>query len=997
MAKEPIRKFFDDVQMAAESGGRQLDKNGKPLVGRYRDGSTPAPSKRAYGAGQMQIGTARNTAKARGIAWDEQKFLTDKNYNLTLADAHMEDLTKKYGDRTLARAAYHSGEPAVDRAIAKYGRDGFAAGLGPEGRKYIQMVSNGAGGAYNSSKPGQGVANPQAYLADLESKLAPEAKASGTVTQPAKAIFGSDAELGRRADAVEGNLQKQGAQLEVLDQTMEVAQTAAREAMTRQISETRDVSNEITEGTRALKEKVLPIFQARGRIADQLDKVNTMNPLERGLRGIFDMNYDDDYLEGQLDKYDRTLKARSDDFNYLNQLHGVALQEVERRYTLDTAMPALMHKQAEEDYGLVGMRITQTAGMLGALRDRISTESQVISAKAMAREDLMGRIDIPTVTDLMTKAQENGGMVQFNGVEFSYKELRDRLERDEQQNLQTEAYKMSIAGGRMDMATKYAENLARSLTRPQLEAAINNGGVYNGVQLPQDVLTNLYQGAISRDETRANVVAREMPAKLAMDTATNHLNQVTGLYQRGRGLFGNQAMEGSAPFTERAGSLVRRLTQAVQNGEPPEVVAALTQQIAQNSEQYTKFVDDRILQNVGGDKRAAGYLKGFVYGSQLSPGTAAEALTYFAMKGNLPEGVSLSPEAKQVFQKAQTLVQTHRGDRVNGKPISEQQLMGIVQRELTGAASQIMGQARSDKLWGDLPAVAKASGAPFGRFDGTRWAQIRSEAAMTGAEAIAKSLNTTPQNVLVMLRTGRPISNDEAGRQLLKQAQARAGEFNGVEMQTTIRLLDLEKQVTPGRRNSSVLTDFLGSPQFSNGISTYGRSLGSQSMGEYLVNPLVSGATERNFINIRDNALDAQARIHQSDRQLAQNPSTNIMLQPRKRTAMILQSIPGINKEGSDALAPFVSSFYDNFGRGEWPAMETPNSRFIREDNALLAALQKTTFPDKRLEQYRRIAVKGWAEHATAQQGFVTRMLDGIFGDEPSILDAERIPGMTAN
>lgn len=869
--------------------------------------------------------------------------------------------------------------------------------LASSGGKPVSQSQNGAGGAYNSSAPGQGVANPQAYLADLESALGPEAKASQNVQQNSSRIFGSDQELATRADAVEGQLVQQGNQINVLDQAMEVAQTAAREAMTRQVEQTRDVSNEITAGTQALKEKVLPVFQARGRIADQLDKLATMNPLERGIRGIFDLNYDDDYLEGQLDRFDRTLKARSDDFNYLNQLHGVALQEIERRYSMDTAIPQLMQKQAEEDLGLTGMRITQTAGMLGNLRDRISTESQLISAKAMAREDLMGRLDIPTVTDLMTKAQENGGIVQYNGVEFSYKELRDRIQQSEQQELQTEAYKMSIASGRMDMATKYAENLARSLTRPQLEAAINNGGVYNGVQLPQDVLTNLYQGAISRDETRANVVAREMPAKLAMDTATSHLNQVTGLYQRGKSLFGNQAMEGSAPFTDRAGQLVRRLTQAVQNGEPPEVVAALTQQIAQNSEGYTKFMDDRILRQVGGDKRAAGYLKGFVYGSQLSPGTAAEALTYFAMKGNLPEGVSLSPEARQVFQKAQKLVQDHRGDRVNGKPISENQLMSIVQRDLTGAASQIMGQARHDNLWGDMPGVAAASNHPFGKFNRTRWAQIRSEAAMTGAEAIAKSLNTTPQNVLAMLRTGKPVTNDEAGRQLLTKTQQRAGEFNGVEMQTTVRLIDLEKQITPGRRNSSVLTDFIGSPQFSNGINTYGRSLGSQSMGEYLVNPLVSGATERNFIDTRQNLLDAQSRIHQTDRQLAQNPSSAILLQPRKRTAMILESMPGLGKEGAQALAPFVSQFYDSFGRGEWPQLESPNSRFMREDAAMLAALQKTQFQDKRLETYRKLAIKGWNDHATAQQGFVTRMLDGIFGDEPSIWSAEKIPGITGN
>lgn len=977
MANKPAA-FLDHITAAAESGNRNYDDKGRPVTS----------PKGARFAMQVMPATARDPGF--GLKPADPNNAEDMN---RLGREYRAVMERRYGgDYAKMWAAYNGGPGRVDAAIAKGGAN-WLDHMPAETRDYVRKNmgrTNGAGGAYNSSQPGQGVANPQAYLADLESSLGPEAKASGNVRQNSTRIFGSDEELARRADAVEGNLVQQGQQINVLDQAMEAAQAAAREAMTRQVQDTRDISNAIVTGTNELKEKVMPVFRARGRVADQLDKLATMNPLERGIRGIFDLNYDQDYLEGQLDQFDRTLKARSDDYEYLNRLHGVALQEIQRRYGLDTAIPDLMQKQAEEDLGLTGMRITQTAAMLGNLRDRITTESQLISAKALAREDLLGRLDLPTVTDLMTQAQQNNGIVQFNGVEFSYKELRDRIQAGEQQELQMEAYRMSIASGRMDMATKYADNLARSLTRPQLEAAIQNGGVYNGVQLPQDVLTNLYQGMIARDETRANVVAREMPAKLAMDTATSHLNQVTGLYQRGKSLFGNQSMEGSAPYTERAGQLVRRLTQAVQNGEPPEVIAALTQQIAQNSEGYTKFIDDRILRQVGGDKRAAGYLKGFVYGSQLSPGTAAEALTYFALKGNLPEGVSLSPEARQVFQRAQTIVQNHRNDRVNGKPVSESALMSIVQRELTESASRIMGQARHDKLYADLPGVAKATGSPFGGFSGQRWAEIRAEAQMTAAESVAKGLNTTPQNVLQMMRTGRPITNDENGRQLLQRTQQAAAQFNGVEMQTTVRLIDMEKQVVAGRPNSSVMSDFLGSPQFSTGLATYGQSLGSQTMGEYLVNPLVSGSVERNFIQTREAVLDAQAAIHQTNRQMAQNPGTAVLLQPRKRTGMILSSIPEVGTEGARGLATFVDQFFDKYQKDYgWQGLETPNSTFIREDNALFAALQGTTFQDKRLETWRRAAIKGWKEHATAHQGFVSRMIEGVFGEDPNIYAAE--------
>lgn len=130
-------------QMNAESGGRQFQANGQPLVGHYRDGSMPPPALRAYGAGQMQIGTAQATAARLGIPFDQNRFMNDRDYNLSLANAHMDYLRQRYGgDQTLALAAYHSGEGNVDRAVRDHGRANFVQGLGPEGRAYVQGLTN---------------------------------------------------------------------------------------------------------------------------------------------------------------------------------------------------------------------------------------------------------------------------------------------------------------------------------------------------------------------------------------------------------------------------------------------------------------------------------------------------------------------------------------------------------------------------------------------------------------------------------------------------------------------------------------------------------------------------------------------------------------------------------------------------------------------------------------------------------------------------------------
>lgn len=980
-----MKEFFDNLQMMAESGGRQFGPDGKPLVGRYRDGSMPPPTKRAYGVGQMQVGTAKETAEKHGIPWDENKFFNDREYNLNLANAHQGDLEKKYGDKTIARAAYHSGQGTVDKAIQKYGREGFAQGLGPEGRAYIKMGQN------------EQSATPR-ILGQLDAtlstpRLPAETKSSQNVGANSEYTFNSDEELRKRADTVEGNLNTAKDQIGILNEVTEVAQEAARGAMTRQLVETKVVSDAIVEGTTELRKKVVPIFQARSRVADQLDKINTMNPLERGIRGIFDLNYDRDYLEGQLEHYNTTLNMRAQDYDYLNKLHGVAMQEIGRRYTLDTSMPNLLAEQAKEDLGIVAMSIQNSSSLLSNLGERIGTESRVIAAKAQAREDLLLRLDTPTITDLMSQAQEAGGVIIHNGVEFSYAELRDRVQQANIQELNVESHRMSVAAGRMDLAEKYAVNLAQSLTRTQLEAAVQNGGVYNGIQIPQDVLTNLYQSAISRDQTRAADIANRMPGAVAGKLGADYLKQSMGLYSRSKEILGNQAMQGSASILGVGTQLVERLATAINNKEPPEVIAALTQQIATNSTTLDTFVQDRILRSVGGDKRAAGYMQAFVYGTELSQGTAAEAMTYFAIKGNLPAGVSLTPEARQVFAKAQKLVEQNRNQTVNGKPITEGQLQQIVTNQLTQDAPKIMGQARHDKLFSELPAVARQSGHPFSKFDDNRWAEIQAESQLTAGEAVAHTVGTTPDNVVRMLKTGKPLTDDENGKKLLQATLAEAKNFNGVEMQTMVRLVDQEPILQNGTRNSTLLADYLGSGKFAQSVSTYGQALGANSIGEYLTNPMTSGATERNFVETRKSILGAQAAVHQSDRQMAQNPGTNMLLKPVSRTRMILEAIPGIGKPGAKVLQPFVKDFFMKYNPANGPRMETPNSRFVREDAAMLAALQATKFEDPTMESYRKQAVKNWEEHATRQQGFIERMVDGLFGEDVDITDAEVLPG----
>ena len=968
------RTNFDEAQMRTESGGRQLDSNGRPLVGRYRDGSTPAPGKEAYGAGQMQIATARETARINNIAWDQNRFMNDREYNLDLADAHMGNLLATYnGDRTLARAAYHSGEPIVNRAIARYGREGFAQGLGPEGRRYIQMGSDAGSGPSESRASGgaatAGVGNPTQFLEGLASQLAPETANSSGVRQNSSAIFGSDAAI----KGAEGQLREETTQhrseIDILNQVTQVAQAGAVEAMTQQVNDTRTISQQITQENQRMQERLNPVFQARGRIADQLDELATMNPLERSLRGVFDLNYDQEYLEGQLDRFDRTLEARSSDNEMMQSLHTVALGEINRRYAMDTAIPNLMVEQANADMGLTAMRIQNTAGMLGNLKDSINSESTIIAARANARGDMMNQLDTPTLVQLQQQAQSGSGTVSFNGVEFSEAELRQGVNQRNALELNMEGARNAMALGRMDMADRFATNITSSLTRSQIDAAIANGGIHEGIQLNQLELANAQQAAGERDQRTAQQVANAMPAKLALETATAYMQQATVNHTRSRQLLGDEAMRPSAGLVRIGADLTHRLAQATRDGAPPEVITELVRQIGVNSQAYNEQVDATILRSVGGDTIAAGFIGGFIRGVPLDSAASQNAMVHFAVKGTMPDGVAFSDSARQVFREYAAAVQTVR-EQAGSTRLSEDTLKQRVSAMMAERVPAIMGRQRHDEIYGALPEYARNIGNNFGNFPESQWASIRSSAALDAATAFATTLQTSRENVQTMVRTGQPIPGPD-GPALFARFEEQYDKYNSFEMLSTVKLVDQQPQIVPGQRNSTLMIDMLRGPEMQNALRIDHQARGSHSVAEYLVNPMAYGAVQTNLGSTAQGLLDGQAEADQIERQIMQNPGLNMLTVPTQRTAMMLKSIPDVGMTGAATLAPFTQQFFESY-TPDW-GIQSTNERFRAQDAAFKSALQAHRFDDPTAETYRRAALSNWDEYATREQGFFER------------------------
>lgn len=98
-----------DALIGPESGGRQVDKNGRTIT-------SPVGAK---GIAQVMPETAKYVARKHGIAWSDSKYKQDANYNYNLGKLYYQEQLNRYGHPALAYAAYNAGPGAVDKWIKK--------------------------------------------------------------------------------------------------------------------------------------------------------------------------------------------------------------------------------------------------------------------------------------------------------------------------------------------------------------------------------------------------------------------------------------------------------------------------------------------------------------------------------------------------------------------------------------------------------------------------------------------------------------------------------------------------------------------------------------------------------------------------------------------------------------------------------------------------------------------------------------------------------------
>ena len=129
--------IFEKGILGAESGRRQFDEEGRTL----------RSPKGAAGIAQVMPGTAPEAARLAGLPYDEQRYLTDADYNAALGRAYYNKQLETFGSKDKAAAAYNAGPGALQKALARAEREGgdYLSYLPAETRAYVPKVMGLAG------------------------------------------------------------------------------------------------------------------------------------------------------------------------------------------------------------------------------------------------------------------------------------------------------------------------------------------------------------------------------------------------------------------------------------------------------------------------------------------------------------------------------------------------------------------------------------------------------------------------------------------------------------------------------------------------------------------------------------------------------------------------------------------------------------------------------------------------------------------------------------
>lgn len=882
------RKNFDDQQMAQESGGKQFDQNGKPLVGRYRDGSTPPLAKRAYGAGQMQVGTAKEAARRAGIAWDEQKFYNDKDYNLSLADAHMGYLIDKYGgDKTLAKAAYHSGEATVNSALQKYGRVNFAQGLGPEGRKYIGA---GSGGKGIGTMAGQ-----DAY------KYTPPAATAGEKADMNRTdTFGiTDPFSGTTSDKIVTGLQDSAARTDTLDGLLDSVISQVSQNHASQIEARQTVNNakagileDMKTETAGLIERAAPLLQEREAIATRQHDLATMNPFQRFIKSTFDPNYNGADLRGRDAATKNLLGVLGENYTYVTNLQTATANIMESEYKDQAELWGLHNDSLIQDVALVNQSVGVANAKLDITLKGLDAQMGLIRAQTQAKQQTMSQMSESQVQIALEQAKADpNGMATVNGTPLSVGELTQLSNGYRDQDMALQSRQLALEGQRMGLADAYEDKAIEHMTPDQIQEAINNGGNYKGQQLNLTKLTEAYGKvrAIQQQQV-TDIEVNSAPGRVTQ-TLNAIQSSMVGTSARMKDLFGNlpdeqrNMMVATATELHNIGAAFK---EADAKGVGNQYAAAVLPRVQALYAQQDAVTKNVVTRWAGGNKDLAAVGESWLRGQPITSEAGIRGLISMARNGT-PAGMKLDGISGQVFKAVRAEVAkfdqpgTNKDPSAifNATPQGKAERDKALQAKVGVAVRNIYNNAMIHTVLQQAPTIArnvKINGAPH-------------PFARVSQEDMMNSVNYGDQEGYKRIgkKPGDQLTPDEKRQLLIAQTQG------------FLEALDANAS-EPGFKPSQAYASLVNNPQFQAQVSQMAGNQARSSFGNFITSATGGGDFAQNFVGYAHMVSQGYTATQVANTAKRISDQKSMLADPWQRTRYVIQAMDGVSTSDANAL-----------------------------------------------------------------------------------------------
>lgn len=787
--------------------------------------------------------------------------------------------------------------------------------------------------------------------------------------------FEVEGDMRARADRVEERLGRQEEFFQEFDQRMEEHAANRRARVEETVTTRRKINDTVTTETQSMIENVQPLLQQRTQIAEQLERLANMNPLERGLRGVVDLNYNQRYLQDRLRELDTVLQTHGQNYEFLTGLRERLLTTVTRGDENEAQVENLTLLELDEEGRSVSLGLQAANQNFAFLGDVVSQNENVVRAQIATVDRFLSERTTSDLASLESQAESaEGGRIVVDGVELTVGEIRQRRLASESQDMAFESQRLALQAGQQEIADRAATQWARNATQTQIEAAINNGGVApNGMRIPQDVLTAQLQDRMTRTQLIASEANQGDPTRVLGQTVGRFAQEMRTVMGRSRSLMGStppELAEIVTTFAQESQVMRRRIEQANREGRP-ELARALTLQVNQRRQEFQQRINRVALRQAGGDQRAAGWISTFLSGGNLDAGQAADATLFYAERGSLPAGMRSSTQARAAFNAARQAI-TQVDNEIRGRPnVSRQERQNLIRQRIAEIVPNAYTANTFNEFVSALPELAQQENHEFAGIARRDFDMARRAGETVPFQEIGRELGISEADARLLFQ-GQYQGADSGDVTRRFEEMGGRGHVFARQQAVFAEYLDRSPSASPQFRPSRALADLLQRPGIVNRTRTMESLARETSFGDYLSSSMSEGRLTETFAGWSNNFTQQVDDIRVAEVGQSRYQSHWYRTNPIFRARVILAAIPGIEQAEEQALMEALEPNYrQQISTSDTIRRVVTGTHGRQGTQQLRSIILNQRFNDPGLERIRRIAAQHWDQAASTTDNAV--------------------------